>query len=112
MTLRKIGFIPRAAAVVCGAGVALSAAAGPALAWPIPITPEQQGFINQARAAGFPGNDDQILLAGMQACRVLYTGQGTQAAIAAVAAPNGASPGQAGGLVSAARGTLCTQAPG
>jgi hypothetical protein len=94
------------------AGVLLGSATGTASAWPLPITPEQQNFINQARNAGFPGDDDQILLAGNQACRVLYTRQGLQAAIDAVAAPNGATPDQAAGLVRAARGTLCTQAPG
>lgn len=95
-----------------GAGALLAFAGGTAAAWPIPITPEQQNFINQARGAGFPGDDDQILLAGQQACRALYTRQGVQGAIDTVAGPNGATPEQAAGLVRAARGTLCTQAPG
>lgn len=95
-----------------GAGALLAFAGGTAAAWPIPITPEQQNFINQARGAGFPGDDDQILMAGQQACRALYVRQGVQGAIDTVAGPNGATPEQAAGLVRAARGTLCTQAPG
>jgi Protein of unknown function (DUF732) len=102
----------RSVAAVLGAGAVLGFAAGTASAWPIPITGEQQNFINQARNAGFPGDDDQILLAGNQACRALYTRQGVQAAIDTVAGPNGATPEQAAALVRAARGTLCTQAPG
>lgn len=56
-------------AATLGAGALLAVGAGTAAAWPIPITPEQQNFISQARGAGFPGGDDQILLAGQQACR-------------------------------------------
>ena len=53
-----------------------------------------------------------LLLAGNQACRMLYTGQGTQATIDTTAATYGASPQQAAALVGAARSTMCTQAPG
>ena len=46
------------------AAAALSVvAAGPASAWPMPFTPEQQRFINQARNAGFPGDDDAVMQA-------------------------------------------------
>ncbi|MCV7251142.1 DUF732 domain-containing protein [Mycobacterium hackensackense] len=102
----------RVLAATLGACTFLGLAAGTAQAWPIPITPEQQNFIDQARGAGFPGGDDQILMAGQQACRALYMRQGVQGAIDTVAGPNGATPEQAAALVQAARGTLCTQAPG
>ena len=59
-----------------------------------------------------PGDDDQLLLAGKQACRLLYTGQPASAVIASTAAQYGAGPDQAATLVNAARGTYCTQAPG
>ena len=111
MTSKRIGFLATAA-VALAAGSALTVSIAPASAWPIQFTAEQQNFINQSRAAGFPGNDDAIMTAGLQACRVLYTGQGHDAAVAAVTAPYGASPQQASALVGAARGTMCTQAPG
>ncbi len=104
--------VVRLAAATLGAGVLMAAAAGTASGWPIPITPEQQRFINQARGAGFPGDDDAVLQAGMQACRALYTGQGVQGAIGTVAAQAGVNPDQAAAVVHLARGTLCTQAPG
>lgn len=111
MASKAIGFLVAAAAALATAS-ALTVGTAPASAWPIPFTAEQQRFIEQSRAAGFPGNDDAIMTAGLQACRVLYAGQGQNAALAAVTAPYGASPAQAAALVSAARGTMCTQAPG
>lgn len=102
----------RALAVTLGAGALLSTAVGTASAWPIPITGQQQSFINQARGAGFPGDDDQVLTAGLQACRLLYTGQGTQGAAGSLAGQYGTSPEQAAALVNAAHGIMCTQAPG
>jgi hypothetical protein len=99
-------------AVTVGAGTVAGFTAGVASAWPIPITPDQQRYINQARAAGFPGDDDAVLQAGMQACRALYTGQGVQGATGTVAGQAGVSPDQAGVAVRLARGSLCTQAPG
>ena len=57
------GFVVRVASAVLVAGAAFGISAGTASAWPIPITPEQQRFINQARAAGFPGDDDAVLQA-------------------------------------------------
>jgi hypothetical protein len=111
MASKRIGFLATAAAALV-AGSALTVGVSPASAWPIPFTAEQQRFIDHSRAAGFPGNDDAIMTAGLQACRVLYTGQGQDAAVAAVTAPYGASPAQASALVGAARGTMCTQAPG
>lgn len=96
-------------AMVAAGALGLSAA--PASAWPIPLTADDTNFLNATRG-NFPGNDDQLLLAGRQACRMLYTGQGAQATIDATAATYGASPQQAGSLVGAARNTMCTQAPG
>lgn len=92
-------------------GIVLGAAASPASAWPLPLTSEDNSFLNSVRGT-FPGDDDQLLLAGRQACRQLYTGQGTPTVISQTAAQYGASPDQAAALVSAARGTYCTQAPG
>jgi hypothetical protein len=51
-------------------------------------------------------------MAGKQACRLLYTGQSAQSVVDSTAGEYGASAGQAANLVSAARGTMCTQAPG
>jgi hypothetical protein len=89
----------------------LGAAASPAAAWPLPLTSEDTNYLNAVRG-NFPGDDDQLLLAGKQACRLLYTGQPASAVIATTAAQYGAGPDQAATLVNAARGTYCTQAPG
>lgn len=102
----------RVAAATLGAGALVVAAAGPASAWPTPITPDQQRYITQARAAGFPGDDDAVLQAGLQACRALYTGQGEQGAIGTVAGQAGVTPDQAGVAVRLAPGKLCTRPPG
>jgi hypothetical protein len=99
-------------AVTVGAGALTGLTAGTASAWPIPITPDQQRYISQARAAGFPGDDDAVLQAGMQACHALYAGQGAQGAAGTVAGQAGVSPDQAAVAVRLARGSLCTQAPG
>jgi hypothetical protein len=104
--------IIRGLATAVTASALLGLATGTASAWPTPITPEQQRYINQARGAGFPGDDDAVLQAGMQACRALYTGQGVQGAIGTVAGQAGVTPDQAGVAVRIARGILCTQAPG
>lgn len=89
-----------AGVVMCGA--AALGVAGTAGAWPTTITGEMQTFINNARSAGAPGDDDALLTQGYLACRILYTGQGRQAAVDATS----------DAVVNAARGTLCTQAPG
>lgn len=107
-TRTRLGQIVAAAAV---AGGLLGLVAAPAGAWPIPLTADDINFLNATRG-NFPGNDDQLLLAGKQACRMLYTGQGSQPTIDATAAQHGASPDQAAGLIGAARSTMCTQAPG
>jgi hypothetical protein len=107
-----INSVIRVAAATCGSGALVGFAAGTASAWPTPITPEQQRYITQARAAGFPGDDDAVLQAGLQACRAFYTGQGVQGAIGTVASQAGVNPDQAGVAVRLARGNLCTQAPG
>ena len=100
----------RVLATALAAGAMLGSAAS-AAAWPIPLSPDEVNFLNGVRG-NFPGNDDQLLLAGKQACRLLYTGQPAQAVIDSTAAQYGANPAQAAGLVGAARGTMCTQAPG
>ncbi|GAA2401328.1 DUF732 domain-containing protein [Mycolicibacterium llatzerense] len=102
----------RLIAATLGAGALLSVAGGMASAWPIPITPEQQNFINQAHATGFPGDDDAVLTAGLYGCRLLFQGQGTQGAADTLAAQNGADPAQAARLVRIANSILCTSARG
>ena len=102
----------RAAAIAVGSGALLAGAVQPAGAWPIPITPEEQNYITRAHATGFPGDDDQMLMAGRQACQMLYSGQHAQDVANTLAGRYNADPGQAAALVRAARGILCTQAPG
>ncbi|MCT7363793.1 hypothetical protein A7G45_13365 [Mycolicibacterium llatzerense] len=106
------GFVVRVASAVLVAGAAFGISAGTASAWPIPITPEQQRFINQARAAGFPGDDDAVLQAGLRACQLLMTGSGTQGATDGIVGETGADPGPAAALVRRAHGILCTSARG
>ncbi len=106
VSIRLIGCAVAAAA-------ALSvAAAGSASAWPMPFTPEQQRFINQARTAGFPGDDDAVLQAGLRACQMLMTGSGTQGAVDGIVGETGADPAPAAALVRRAHGILCTSARG
>lgn len=99
MTLARLG-----AALIgtVAAGSALLGTAATAGAWPTTVTPEMQRYITTARNAGAPGDDDALLTEGYQACNMLYTHQGRQAAIDA----HGAS------VVNAATSILCTQAPG
>lgn len=85
--------------------------AAPAGAWPLPLTADDTKFLNAARG-NFPGDDDQLLLVGRQMCRMLYTGQPASAVIASMAQQYAATPDQAARTLSAARGSLCTQAPG
>lgn len=102
----------RLAGGTLAAATALSvAAAGPASAWPMPFTPEQQRFINQARNAGFPGDDDAIMQAGLQACQMAFSGQSRPDVVGALAGQYGADAGPTGALVRAAHGILCTSAP-
>ncbi len=91
-------------------GVLWGAAVAPASAWPIPLTGEDTTFLNQTRG-NFPGGDDTLLTAGRLACRQLMTGQPRQAVVDSIAGQFGADPGQAAGLLAAARGTYCTSAP-
>jgi len=102
----------RAGAIAVGAGALLVGAGAPAWAWPIPITSEEQRLIDQAHATGFPGDDDQMLMAGRQACQMLMTGQGSQAAADTLAGRYGADPGQAVAVVRIAHSILCTSARG
>lgn len=101
----------RVGVVAVAVGALLGATGVPASAWPLPLTSEDTNFLNAVRG-NFPGDDDQLLIAGKQACQRLYSGQGRQAVIDGLAAEYGATSGAAGALVSAARGTYCTQAPG
>ncbi|WP_193045791.1 DUF732 domain-containing protein [Mycolicibacterium baixiangningiae] len=101
----------RLLAATITAGVLLGASVGPAAAWPIPLTAEDNAFLGATRGK-FPGNDDQLLTAGRQACRMLYSGQPANAVIDSIAAQYAAAPGQAAIVLNAARGTYCTQAPG
>ncbi|OBG38708.1 MULTISPECIES: DUF732 domain-containing protein [Mycolicibacter] len=106
MSVRKRGVL---IATAIAAGAMLGAA--PAIAWPIPYTAEDIRYLDATRG-NFPGDDDQLLLAGKQVCRQLYTGQSAGAVTDQVAAQYGASPEQAATVVRAARNTMCTQAPG
>lgn len=102
----------RIAVSAAAAGVLLGAAAGTAAAWPTPLTSDQIRYVNSARAS-FPGaDDDTLMLVGSQMCRGLYTGKHAPDVIGEASASYGISPEQAAGVLSAARGSLCTQAPG
>lgn len=101
----------RLAATAAAAGALLGATAGPASAWPIPYTSEDIRYLDATRG-NFPGDDDQLMMAGKQVCRQLYTGQPSGAVIDQISAQYGASPEQAGIVVRAARSAYCSQAPG
>jgi hypothetical protein len=103
--------IVRIVGAALAAGALLGATGAPAGAWPIPLTDVDYRFLNATRGV-FPGDDDQLLLAGRQICRLLYTGQHNQDAIDAMVGQYGATPDQAAVAVRAARSTYCTQAPG
>lgn len=105
-------FAARMLAAAVGAGALLGVGAGTAGAWPIPITPEEQGVITRGHQAGFPGDDDQVLMAARQACQALMTGKGTQGATDLLAGMYHTDPGVALNLVGIAHGTLCTSARG
>lgn len=108
MSIRSWG--GRMVAGAAAAGVLLGVAAGTAAAWPIPLTGEQQRFVDTARGS-FPADTDTLMLMGSQMCRGAYTGKPDAAIISEAAGTYGASPEQAAGVFGAARGTLCTQAP-
>ena len=101
----------RLAAAAAAAGALLTAATGPASAWPIPLTSDDIRFLNTARGT-FPGDDDELLQAGKYMCHLLYSGQPSAAVIDQVGAEHGASHDQAAKLMGAARGSLCRMAPG
>lgn len=100
-----------AVSVLTGVGIALGAGAVPAGAWPYPFTPDQVAFLNKVRG-NFPGDDDQLVTAGLQACRSLFTGHNSQQTIDDTALAYGATPEQAGILVRAARANMCQAARG
>jgi hypothetical protein len=101
----------RVIATALAVGAMLVAASAPAAAEPLPLTSDDINFLSAVRG-NFPGDDNQLLIAGKQACRQLYTGQPVQAVIDSTAGQYGVSPDQASRLVRAARNTMCTQAPG
>jgi hypothetical protein len=101
----------RLIAAAVAAGAMLSGTTATASAWPIPLTSEDYNYLGAVRGS-WPVDDDTLLMAGRGACRLLYTGSGTQGAIDGTAAQYGASPDQAAVVVRAARGNFCTQAPG
>lgn len=107
-----VGKVARLLTAAVGAGALLSAGAGTAAAWPIPVTPEEQRVIDRGHAVGWPGDDDGVLMAARQACQALMTGQGTQGATDSLVGMYGADPGVARQLVNIAHGTLCTSARG
>jgi hypothetical protein len=100
----------RLTAAAVAAGALLGGTAATAGAWPIQLTQQDYNYLNTVRPV-FPRDDDTLLMAGRGACRVLYTGGGTQAAIDTVVGQFGATPEQAAVVVSAGRGSYCTQAP-
>lgn len=89
----------------------LASAAAPASAWAIPLNSEDHNYLGAVRGA-WSADDDTLLMAGRGACRLLYTGSGTQGTIDGTATQYGASPDQAAVVVRAARANFCTQAPG
>ncbi|WP_236734960.1 DUF732 domain-containing protein [Mycolicibacterium peregrinum] len=101
----------RLVASAAAAGALLGVGAGTAAAWPTPLTSDQIRYVNSARAS-FPTDDDTLMLVGSQMCRGLYTGKHAPDVIGEASASYGISPEQAAGVLSAARGSLCTQAPG
>jgi hypothetical protein len=92
------------------AAALLAATAAPASAWPIPLTSEDNNYLGAVRGS-WPVGDDTLLMAGRGACRLLYTGSGTQGAVDGTASLYGARP-RSGGLVVRAARNFCTQAPG
>ncbi len=96
---------------VLAAGTLLGTTAATSSAWPIPLTSEDNNYLGAVRGS-WPADDDTLLMAGRGACRLLYTGSGTQGAIDGTASLYGATPDQAAVVVRAARGNFCTQAPG
>ena len=101
----------RLAASAAAATALMGASAGTACAWPIPLTGEDTRFLNMTRGT-FPGDDDQLLMAGRQVCNMLYNGRGVNGATDQLVADYGTGPSEAGVMVRAARSTYCTQAPG
>jgi Protein of unknown function (DUF732) len=107
--LRRVAVAPIVGALVLG--TLLGATAPRAGAWPIPLTGEDNTYLNATRGV-FPGDDDQLLMVGRQMCRLLYTNQPASAVIDQMAGQYGATPDQAAVALRAARRAYCTQAPG
>lgn len=95
------------------AGALLGAAATvPAAAYPLPLTSEDTNYLNAARASGFPGDDDVLLIVGRQMCQQLMTGHSASDVIGAISGEYNATPDATGAVLRAARGTYCTSARG
>lgn len=109
MSMVKQGM--RLGAIVFAAGAVLGLTAGPAGAWPVPLTGDDTKYLNMTRGK-FPGDDDQLILAGRQVCNMLYNGRGAAGATDQLTSDYGVGPKEAGIVVRAARSTYCTQAPG
>jgi len=76
----------RLIATMLAAGALLGTTAVPAAAWPLPLTSDDVSFLNAARGR-FPGDDDQLLMAGRQMCRLLYTGQSSSVVVDTMSGP-------------------------
>ncbi|MBU9764028.1 DUF732 domain-containing protein [Mycobacterium sp. TNTM28] len=105
----RLRMVPVTAALVLG--TLFGATAPQAAAWPVPLTAEDNSYLNATRGV-FPGDDDQLLSVGRQMCRLLYTGTPAQAVIDQMAGQYAATPDQARVALQAARRAYCTQAPG
>lgn len=101
----------RMVAAALAAGTLLSVTTVSAAAYPLPLTQQDINFLNASRG-NFPGDDDTLLIVGRQMCRMLFTGQSSQAVIDSMAGQYGASPEGAAIVLGAARGNYCTSAPG
>ena len=97
------------AAVLCAGVAATAPVAG---AWPGMRSDEQRRLIDDAHAAGFPGDDEAILAAGDQVCQDLLAGQSRERMMDRLVAAYGSSPQAAASLIQSARWTVCLDVPG
>ena len=100
--------ICRVLAVCLGTGLFVAPVAG---AWPTPLTTEQQHFIDSAKEAGVPGNDDAVFNMGLQACNYLNTKMDKTVVIGTVMMSEKLQRQQAVNLVDIAQVQLCDTLP-
>lgn len=93
--------------VAAALSVMVVSASPTAGAWPEPLTPAQQKFIDDAKAAGVPGNDDAVFNDGIQACNYLNTGMSKDVVISTVMMSQKMQRPQAVTLVNIAQDELC-----